>query len=108
MVASLVGDTRALLVFVVLEEAEAWVLGVGDAQGVIVEDRHWVGVEVWVGEVVAGREEGLRTGVEVPVEVTEGGERQQWPNDRAVLALPPAAVDAAAAAAAAAAVVPVH
>ncbi len=69
MVTSLVGDTRALLVFVVLEEAVAWVLGVEEAQGVIVEDRHWVGVDVAQDVLVEDWHwEGVEVGVGEPVE----------------------------------------
>lgn len=76
-----------MLVFVALEEAVDWALAVVVVEGVLVEDKHWVGVEVWVGEVVAGREEGLRAGVEVPVEVTEGQEVGVEVAERVLLAL---------------------
>jgi hypothetical protein len=63
-----VGEIRAVLVFVELEEAVAWALAVEVAQGVLVEDRHWVGVEVWVEVMEAGMV-GVRSGVVVLLEV---------------------------------------
>ena len=64
-----VGDTRAVLVFEVLEEPESWALGVVVAQAVLLEDRHRVGVEV-AQDVLEGDEHwvGVEVGVGEPVE----------------------------------------